>query len=475
MSKSFCLQKQQKKGCSTTTTPSNGLMDPGTAAYLQHYDLEYILRSMGKALCDAKEPTAPVTSAQPPTNQKLHPPPLASWEGSAAETSPLSEAMENSYAAASSTACMSGPLGEETLETTFMLQLLLSHFTPLPITSAASKSNGAKQYSSPPSPLPLPLPETFKDVSDSDSADPFGSPTSVFASGPWPADVSFTTKDAAAKAEVCRCFAQQCERLHSGLSLIDSCGSSLRWANLCPALGGHERLGVALVFDVFRYWRQVVVPLLRTTGDLAVPSDAPARDGAEDLFETMLALPPQLPDSVPAAAVHGSRNDAAAVCLYWCYTVLQGYCRAFPVGLWTSIVCAAQRAAAAQQRSLGHSSGKGKGVLEPPPLTCETLLLRSFMAHLACPAMESLTVLSSSPSVTTTVREVANAYAPEAIAAAKRRSPAWAWAEVEELQEVLSEGGASADDSFLSALLCADGYWAAFLQPYTAMYAQYCL
>ncbi|KPA86408.1 hypothetical protein ABB37_00586 [Leptomonas pyrrhocoris] len=461
MSKSHSAQMHEEKSNSATVTVGGGLMDSVTAAYVQRYDLAYSLHTMVKILRDVNEAFAPMTPSQLSIPQKSSPSPLASQEGAAIMTSPLG-AKEDSFhaAAASSTAGMVDLSDKESPDTNLPLQLLLSFFTPLSTTSAATKGNGVKQYSTPPSPTLSSSLEAVKEAAESGGASPSGSPTSTSHAGPWPAAAAFTTKDAALKAEVCRCFAQQCERLHSGLGLVDSSGSSLRWSDLCPASGGHERVGVALVFDVFRCWRQVVVPLLRTTGDLAMSSDAPAQDTPDVLFEAMLApSSQQLPES------------AAAVCSCWCYTLLQGYCQDFPEELWASIVSAGQCAAAAQQRLWRGAACVDSGEVGLPSLTCETLLLRSFMAHLACPAVESFDAspTSSLPSVMTT------AHVSAAVTAAKQRSPAWAWAEVEEMREALCQGGTSADDAALSALLCADGYWAAFLLPYIAMYAQYCL
>lgn len=442
---------------STAVAASCEHIDPVAAAYVRRHGLAYVLPSVDRVLRDIEEVF--LAAAPPPATQN----------GSTFLFTPLKEQEE-----VEETAPKSCPLSEnqggfsvtrtsresKELEMSLMLQLLLSAFTPLSAMGAAAgnaaSGNGARQPSSPKSPTPPPLsslPEASREAMESGGAVAeaagWSPPTSVVPGDVlWPADMTFATKDAAVKAEVCRCFAQQCERLHSGVGLADSCGPCLRWSQLSPALGGHERLGVAFVFDAFRCWRRVAVPLLVATGDLAVSGDAAA------LFFTALVAPP------PAA--DGSQADLGAVCSYWCYTLLQSYCRDVSALLWVSVVQAARNAAAAQRqylasRASSRLAGEGAELL-PPPLTCETLLLRSFVAHLVCP-----------------ICEFTPAFVSEAVAAARLRSPVWAWAEVEELQKALQDSDCCDDSTTMSALLCGDGYWAAFFQPYTAMCAQHYL
>jgi hypothetical protein len=471
-----------------------GLIDPVTATYVRHHNLAFVLQAMDKVLRDVEDDLAAVATPSPPNpvNPKSSSSPTTSQENPTAASSSVREEEEESLSTTHSSKA-------KVLEASLMLQLLLSSFTPLsstPSTAAASahasKGGGVRQHSSPPSPVPLLLSNTVKDTKENGgtavaaidlSSSSFSA--SATTSPPWPADASFATKDSAFKAEVCRCFVQQCEQLHTGLGLVDACGPGLRWSHLCLASGGHERLGVAFVFDVLRCWRHVAVPLLLATGDLVVPGEQePVREAAELLFDALVTpsaspMQPQNTTSMTATAVRSSAKKASgeAVCSYWCLTLLQGYCRDFPAGLWVSIVRAAQHAAIAQKRRVPThatcTSAEGNEP-QPPLLTSETVLLRSFLAHLACPANDA----ASSPPVNPSAGKVeTSVYVSTAVAAARLRSPAGIWAEVTEMQTLWSEGGAYplTDTATMSALLCADGYWTLFFQPYTSMCAHYCL
>lgn len=516
--------RHTEKPSAVNTTKRNSqqsgdaFMDPATAAYVQHHELAFLLQTMDKVLRDVEadcgaSASVPSSSSPPTAQVKSSSTNMHSQESAATTSSPLSENEGGSFRA------VDGPPAK-TLEAALMLQLLLSSFTPLAITSTAasgqtSRNGLSRQLSSspPPSPPPLPLTKTTRDAAECNAtngsalnggtffpadvagaATPVTSPTSRV---PWPANAFFASKDAAVKAEVCRCFAQQCERLRSGIGLVDACGPGLRWSHLCSTQGGHERLGVAFVFDIFRCWRQVVVPLLCTTGDLSLTGGAPNTPGnaadaaaaAEALFDSLVTspAPAQVCKNQAASDIkaRARQERAEAACSYWCLTIVQGYCRDFPAELWRIILRAARCAAAAQNRQQqlkqqctlsnavsAENECSETGELSHPLLTSETLLLRSFLTHLVCTReMCSEAAAMGGDRIVT-----------EALATAKLRSPTWAWAEVSALEAEMRRstagemsGKAEEEEATLAALLCADSYWAVFLQPYAAMCAQYFL
>lgn len=452
-------------GASTDSSP----MDADTTAYVHQHDLAFVLRTMDKLLRDIEDevaPPVPAAGSTVPASASSSSSTFASRESAAIVSSPLhnrDDILPSSDGATAAAAEAVEVAQKASLENTLMLHLLLSSFTPLSLqgasaSSLASASKGAptRQLLSPLSP-PSPL-EAVKDPAEA----PMSLPAAAAAYA-WPSNVSCASREAAVKAEVCRSFAQHCRRLHTGRGLVESCGSRLRWADVSPAAGGHERLGVALALDVFRCWRHAVIPLMQATDSSVVPESAGVADASELLFNTLVA-----PEG---------RGTSYEICSYWCYTLLQGYCSDVAPQLWASIVGAAQTAAAAQARTWNGGAAPGANasdeMQEAPPaapsLTCETLLLRSFLSHLACSPSEQIFHMKSDEDVIEDLRS-------QAVVAAMARSPVWAWSEVEELRTATAHtAGASSNANILCAVLCADGYWAAVLRPYSAMVEPYCL
>ncbi|KAG5492232.1 hypothetical protein GH5_01142 [Leishmania sp. Ghana 2012 LV757] len=405
----------------SATEATSGLMDAATAAYVRRHHLDLITRSVAQALCDMEE-------------DQLRHPPLSKTGGPA-------------------------PPGATTgsVDTTLPLQLLLSSFiilSPSPSPRGVSKSS-SKATSS----LPL-AQDAAGDQGSGVAASP--SADSDMRDCFWPLNAAFATKEDAAKAKVCRCIALHCERFLTGLGLVESFGGHLRWAHVAPGSdGGNERLGVALALDVFRCWQQVVIPLLQRFGGSASKGLAAGTANVGALFDC-LVKGPAVSATNPAASSPSALGLVCEEAAYWCFALLRGYCQDFPEAVWASILRAAQDAALQQ-------GGSGAAVL--PPLTSEALLLRSFIAHLSCSEAGAACDTSAAALAPPKYNDIIVFHMSAAVTAARVRAEAWVWAEVELLQQASAD--AAVLDSSLSALLCADAYWAVLMQPYTAMLAQY--
>ncbi|TPP47978.1 hypothetical protein CGC20_14960 [Leishmania donovani] len=318
-------------------------------------------------------------------------------------------------------------------DTTLLLQVLLSSFIN---PSSSASYGGVSKISSKAVSHSLLAQDAAGDESAAAAARP---PTaSDLNDCLWPVDAAFATKEDAVKADVCRCIALHCERSLTGIGLVESLGSRLRWAHVASDRdGGSERLGVALALDVFRCWKQVVVPLLQRISDRASRGLAAGAVTVDALFDCLEAA-------------------------YWCFALLRGYCQDFPETVWASILRAAQDAAAQQWSS---------NTVGLPPLHGEALLVRSFIAHLSCSESGVACVTSVTALEQPKYDDIVVSHMSAAVAAARARAESWAWDEVELLQRTSAD--ATVLDSLLPALLRADGYWAVLMQPYTAMFAQY--
>ncbi|KAG5466395.1 hypothetical protein LSCM4_01545 [Leishmania orientalis] len=404
----------------SATEATSGLMDAATAAYVRRHHLVSIARSVTLALCDMEEdqlrhPRLPKTGDPAPP-----------------------EAMTGS------------------VDTTLPLQLLLSSFiilSPSPSPRGVSKSSSKATSSSPLAQ------DAAGDQGSAVAASPSADPDmrDCF----WPLNATFATKEDAAKAKVCRCIALHCERSLTGLGLVESFGGRLRWAHVAPGSdGGNERLGVALALDVFRCWQQVVIPLLQRCGGSASKGLAAGTANVGALFDCLVKGP-------AVSATNSAASSPSALALvceeaaYWCFALLRGYCQDFPEAVWASILRAAQDAAVQQ-------GGSGEVL---PPLTSEALLFRSFIAHLSCSEAGAACGTPATALAPPKYNDIIIFHMSAAVTAARARAEAWVWAEVELLQQASAD--AAVLDSSLSALLCADAYWAVLMQPYTAMLAQY--
>ncbi|AIO01965.2 hypothetical protein NXY56_007398 [Leishmania guyanensis] len=406
----------------STARATGGLMDPTTAVYVRQHYLASTTHSVAQVLCDMEG------------DLLRHPRQCRTGELAAPE------AMRAS------------------VDTTLPLQLLLSSFTT---TSLSANPGGESKISSKLASSSLPA----QDAAGSERATAAASQAAAsdLSHCLRPVDAVFASKDDAAKADICRCIALHCERALTGLGLVESWGGRLRWAHVAPdGDGGGERLGVALALDAFRCWQRVVLPLLQRIRDPASRGLTADTATAETLFDYLVKRP---------AAVAVPRSDASSplapafTCeeaAYWCFALLRGYCQDFPETVWTSILRAAQDAAAQQSSS---------NAVCLPPLPGEALLLRSFIAHLACSETNTACVTSAPALGQAKCGAIIASHMSSAVAAARARAEFWVWVEVELLQRTFADTKVS--DSSLSALLCADGYWAVLMQPYTAMLAQY--
>ncbi|CAC9546029.1 hypothetical protein, unknown function [Leishmania infantum JPCM5] len=401
---------------------TSALMDATTAAYVRHHRLASIMHSVTRVLSDMEEDLL-CRPRHCKTGEYVPP-----------------EAMTASA------------------DTTLLLQVLLSSFIN---PSSSASYGGVSKISS-------------KAVSHSLLAqDAAGDESAAAATRPptasdlndclWPVDAAFATKEDAVKADVCRCIALHCERSLTGIGLVESLGSRLRWAHVASDRdGGSERLGVALALDVFRCWKQVVVPLLQRISDRASRGLAAGAVTVDALFDCLVKGPAAA--AAPSSDV-SSPSASALTCeeaAYWCFALLRGYCQDFPETVWASILRAAQDAAAQQWSS---------NTVGLPPLHGEALLVRSFIAHLSCSESGVACVTSVTALEQPKYDDIVVSHMSAAVAAARARAESWAWDEVELLQRTSAD--ATVLDSLLPALLRADGYWAVLMQPYTAMFAQY--
>ncbi|CAG9582708.1 hypothetical protein LMJF_35_3530 [Leishmania major strain Friedlin] len=344
------------------------------------------------------------------------------------------------------------------VDTTLPLQLLLFSF----INSSSSASHGGvSKISSKAVSYSLLAQDAAGDESAAAAARP---PTaSDLNDCLWPVDAAFATREDAVKADVCRCIALHFERSLTGIGLVESLGGRLRWAHVASDRdGGSERLGVALTLDVFRCWKQVVVPLLQRISDRASRGWPAGAATVDALFDCLVKGPaaaaaPSSDASSPSASALTCEEAA-----YWCFALLRGYCQDFPETVWASILRAAQDAAVQQW----SSSAVGL-----PPLPGEALLVRSFIAHLSCSEVDAACATSATALEQPKYDDIVVAHMSAAVAAARARAESWVWDEIELLQRTSAD--ATVLDSSLSALLRADGYWAVLMQPYTAMFAQY--
>ncbi|GET92873.1 hypothetical protein, unknown function [Leishmania tarentolae] len=395
-------------------------MDAATAAYVRHHHLASITYSVAQVLSGTEE------------DLMSHP------RYCETDDSALPQAMVGSA------------------DTTLLLQLLLSSFMS---PSSSANSSGASKVSS-------------KSVSSLLSKDATVDESAAAASRPstcsdgkdclWPVDAAFSSRKDAVKSDVCRCIAQHFERFLTGIGLVESLGGRLRWAHVASdRSGGSERLGVALALDVFRCWKQVVVPLLQRISDLASPGLATDAATVNALFNCLVNGPAAAAPSSDASSPSASSFKYEEA-VYWCFVLLRGYCQDFPETVWASILRAAQDAAVQQQ----CSSAVGL-----PPLPCEALLLRSFIAHLPCSEAEAVCSTSATRLEQPKYDDIVVSHMSTAVVAARARVESWVLDEVELLQRTSAD--ATVLNSSLSALLLADVYWAVLTQPYTAMLAQY--
>lgn len=344
-----------------------------------------------------------------------------------------------------------------TSETTLLLQLLHASLTaPASSTGGSGSSGAASKASAKAAPAPPTAPTTSTTTGGESGAGhaAVSSPCSPLESA-WPAEAAFATREAALKAEVCRCLALRCARALTGVGLVDTHGGHLRWCDVAPH---NERLGVALFLDAFACWRLVVAPLLLrlSLGASSKPHAADAKDvadsseGADRLFRCLVAGPATgCSDGAGTAASAGAYDVAS----YWCFAVLRGFCQDFPEGVWASVLRIAQAAAVADARDAAGGA---------VPLDSETLLLRSCLAHLPCALR------------TGTAQPAGALPSAAAVAAARSSAAPWVWAEVEALHQASEQPDVrDSADAALSALLRADAYWAAFTEPYTFMLAQH--
>ncbi|KAG5467484.1 hypothetical protein CUR178_01127 [Leishmania enriettii] len=406
----------------SATETTSGLMDAATAAYVCRHHLDSITRSVTQAICDMEE------------DQLRHP-----WLSKTGDPAPP-EAMTGS------------------VDTTLPLQLLLSSFiilSPSPSPRGASKSSSKATSSSP----------LAQDAAEEQGLGVAESPSAYTNMRDcfWPLNATFATKEDAAKAKVCRCIALHCERSLTGLGLVESFGGRLRWAHVAPGSdGGNERLGVALALDVFRCWQQVVIPLLQRFAGSASKGLAAGTANVDALFDCLVKGPAVSATPNSAASSPSALTIVCEEAAYWCFALLSGYCQDFPEAVWASILRAAQDAAVQQG---------GNSAAALPPLTSEALLLRSFIAHLSCSEAGAACGTPAAALAPPKYNDIIVFHMSAAVAAARARAEAWVWAEVELLQQASAD--AAVLDSSLSALLCADAYWAVRMQPYTAMLAQY--
>ncbi|KAG5466936.1 hypothetical protein LSCM1_01113 [Leishmania martiniquensis] len=392
-------------------------MDAATAAYVRKHHLGLITRSVAQVLC----------SMEGDELRRL-------WHSKTGESA-LPEAMT------------------ALVDITLPLQVLLSSFVSLP--SSASLGGMSKSSLKATSSLPL-----AQDAAQEEGLTVAASTSAALDMSDcfWPVNAAFANKEDAVKADVCHCLALHCDRFLTGRGLVKSFGGRLRWAHVAPdSDGGNERLGVALVLDVFRCWQQVVIPLLQRLSGSASKGAAAGSTNADDLFDFLVKRSPAV--ATPSSTAVGLVREEAA---YWCFALLRGYCQDFPESVWASVLRAAQDAAVQQ---CDNSAG------DLPPLTGEALLLRSFIAHLSRSESGAACVTPAAAQAQPLCDGIIASHMSAAVAAARTRGESCAWAEVELLQQ------ASADTTALvpsmSALLCADTYWAMLLEPYAAMLAQY--
>ncbi|KAK7201252.1 hypothetical protein NESM_000186800 [Novymonas esmeraldas] len=408
-------------GCATTEVVTAGeLVDASTAAYATRHNLAGMTWSLSVALGGAAE--------------GLHPPP----------TGPV----ESVVASAAATA-----------DVTLPLQVLLYSLgnASLPTSAATANKGSAK-------PVAARLGAAERGVDDATAAAEPLCCASAGTDSVWPVDAAFAAREDAVRAELCRCVSRYCERAHTGRGLVASFGGRLSWSRVTT--GGDdvvdERVGVALALDVVRCWRQVAVPLLeRMRAGLRTTDVADGSHPGEALFDCLVKRgSPHDESSVDASCK--AQVATYELARYWCFALLCGYCHDVPETLWASMLCAAQTAAALEDAAQDGGNGA-----EDAPLSSETLLLRSFIAHLSCPAVE--------PAYAAATAAAVEVHSRTAVAAARARAEPRSWEEVELLHQTAATATAAPVDSLLAALLRSEAYWAIMAQPYTAMLAQHYL